>query len=306
MKVYNSTIKSGGSFLDKLINKLPFELHVPGYEFCGPGTKLDKRIERGDKGINKLDSACKVHDIAYATHKSGIERRKADRDLSEVAFHRFKASDATVGERATALAVSGIMKAKSTLGFGLSKPRQNDSKLRSKSKNKSKKNALDKKKNLLLTKKVLTKAIDQAKNQIFKTPSKSLSAASRTALRAAAAVVRKHKTPKKTFTEHTPRIIPVPKIGGLIPLVPIFAGLSALGSLVGGATSIAKAVRLTHDAKESLAEQTRHNKNMETIALGKTKNGNGLYLKPYRAGLGLYVKPYIERELTVSSFNEKN
>ena len=31
------------SVLDNLIDLLPFEMHVPGYKFCGPGTKLAER-----------------------------------------------------------------------------------------------------------------------------------------------------------------------------------------------------------------------------------------------------------------------
>lgn len=37
--------KSGGSLLDEAINKLPFELHVPGYQYCGPGTNLKKKTK---------------------------------------------------------------------------------------------------------------------------------------------------------------------------------------------------------------------------------------------------------------------
>lgn len=58
-------IVHGRGLLNKIINKLPVELHIPGYQFCGPGTKLAKRIARGDHGINPLDTACKEHDIAY-------------------------------------------------------------------------------------------------------------------------------------------------------------------------------------------------------------------------------------------------
>ena len=32
-----------GSFLNSLVNKLPFEMHQPGHSFTGPGTKLNKR-----------------------------------------------------------------------------------------------------------------------------------------------------------------------------------------------------------------------------------------------------------------------
>lgn len=30
-------IKRGDGIIDKIIDKVPFELHVPGYQYCGPG-----------------------------------------------------------------------------------------------------------------------------------------------------------------------------------------------------------------------------------------------------------------------------
>jgi len=63
-RIFN--FKHGGGLVHKLINTLPFEVHIPGYNFCGPGTNLQKRLERGDQGINPLDEACKEHDIAYS------------------------------------------------------------------------------------------------------------------------------------------------------------------------------------------------------------------------------------------------
>jgi len=44
----------------------PFELHIPEYQFCGPGTHLEKRLARDGQGINPLDAACCEHDIAYS------------------------------------------------------------------------------------------------------------------------------------------------------------------------------------------------------------------------------------------------
>lgn len=81
-----------------------------------------------------------------------------------------------------------------------------------------------------------------------------------------------------------PRIIPIPKTGGFLPLIPIFAGLSAAGSLVGGAAGIAKAVNEYKAAKKQLSELERHNKHMEAVCIGR-----GLQLKPYKSGLGIYV-----------------
>ena len=34
--------QKGGSLLNKAINNLPFEMHLPGHNFTGPGTKLKK------------------------------------------------------------------------------------------------------------------------------------------------------------------------------------------------------------------------------------------------------------------------
>lgn len=100
------------------------------------------------------------------------------------------------------------------------------------------------------------------------------------ALAAAKKVIKNKKYAK------TPRIIPVPKVGGIIPLLPIFAGLSAAGALAGGAAGVAKAVVAANEAKNQLKESRRHNKTMESIAMGK-----GLFLKPYKTGLGLYLHP---------------
>lgn len=82
------------------------------------------------------------------------------------------------------------------------------------------------------------------------------------------------------------RVVQVPKTGGILPLIPIFAGLSALGALSGGAAGVAKAVNDAKKAKQELEEAQRHNKTMEAIAL----RGKGLYLKPYKSGFGLFIK----------------
>ena len=41
-------VKSGGSYLNNTINSLPFELHLPGHSFTGPGTKLNMRLNSDD------------------------------------------------------------------------------------------------------------------------------------------------------------------------------------------------------------------------------------------------------------------
>ena len=122
-----AVVKGGGivsSVLNKAIDLLPIELHLPGgYQYCGPGTKLSKRLARGDPGINKLDQACKTHDIAYSRYKDSENRRRADQQLAEQAWQRFKASDSSVGEKAAAWAVTTAMKAKTKFGGGRKKKR---------------------------------------------------------------------------------------------------------------------------------------------------------------------------------------
>ena len=100
------------SSLDAIIDLMPFEMHGPGYKFCGPGTKLAERLERGDTGINPLDDACREHDIAYSD--SSTNRRKADRILAERAFSRMLAGDTPPDERTLAMMTACCMVSKIT------------------------------------------------------------------------------------------------------------------------------------------------------------------------------------------------
>ena len=64
----------GGSFLNSLVNKLPFEMHLPGHNFTGPGTKLYERLnsdgtrKEWSTPINRVDSAAYHHDLCYSKH----------------------------------------------------------------------------------------------------------------------------------------------------------------------------------------------------------------------------------------------
>ena len=123
MKYYlsqGSDIKIGDGIVNSVINRLPFEVHLPGYNFCGPGTKLQKRLERGDVGVNLLDEACKEHDIAYPNNKELSDRHHADRNLLNKALSRARASDATWKEKLAAVGVAAAMDGKIKLGMGTS------------------------------------------------------------------------------------------------------------------------------------------------------------------------------------------
>ena len=278
------TYKKGDGVLNDLMKKLPVELHIPGYQYCGPGTKLQERLARGDPGINPLDAACREHDIAYSKNRDNLkERHIADKILAKQAFQRVLAPDASFGEKAAAFAVSNIISAKEKMGMTLRKNIHKKKKgmtlrggknigvKRGMGCSCSKGHALKTK----LKKTAFRKIIDAAKKAMDPKVD-----AIKTALIGAKKAIKlaggKHKI-------RMPRIIPVPKVGGVLPfLIPLFAGLSAVGGLAGGAATITKAVNAANAAKQELAEAKRHNEMMESIALGK-----GLYLKPYRTGLGL-------------------
>ena len=100
------------SALDALIDLLPFEMHVPHYKFCGPGTKLAERVERGDVGINPLDEACRQPDLAYTDPNS--DRRQADRILAQYAFSRMLAEETPSDERTVAMMTACCMVSKIT------------------------------------------------------------------------------------------------------------------------------------------------------------------------------------------------
>lgn len=266
--------KTGSGLFNSAIDSLPFELHVPSYNYCGPGTDLKKRLARGDKGINPLDELCKSHDIAYQNHKDDHTRTEADRILSSEAWKRVKSKNASLGERATALAVAAAMKAK----IGLSKIGNGLKKLIAK-----------KKKKTHTSKKSYTfnGVVKHTKETIKRTKPKSADQILNCALGAAKRITKSSK--KKVAV---PRIIRLPKTGGLLPLVPIFAGLSALGTLTGGSAALVRAIGAASEAKKDFNESRRHNKQMEAIAIGKSPNGSGLYLRPFKTGLGLYLNPY--------------
>ena len=67
-------VTAGGSFLNTLVNKLPFEMHLPGHNFTGPGTKLYKRLnpdgtpKEWNIPINRVDNATYHHDLCYSKH----------------------------------------------------------------------------------------------------------------------------------------------------------------------------------------------------------------------------------------------
>ena len=71
--------QKGGSLLNKFINNLPVEMHLPGHNFTGPGTKLNKRLnpdltpKKWSKPINRVDKAAYHHEFYNKDVKDLIE-----------------------------------------------------------------------------------------------------------------------------------------------------------------------------------------------------------------------------------------
>ncbi|XP_044745173.1 uncharacterized protein LOC123307036 [Coccinella septempunctata] len=244
------TFANGGGLINSIINKLPIELHLPGYSYCGPGTKLQKRLERGDPGINLLDQACKVHDITYSRTNNLEERHKADKELEDRAWNRFRSKDASLREKTAALFVTGTMKAKRKLGMGYRKSFR-------------------------------TAILNPVNKILQKYNTNDMKKSASIALRTARAAVKRAGGKRKI---RIPRTISFEsKCGGVLPLMGILAGLGAIGSVLGGSGSVANAVINANRAKKKLEEEKRHNRAMEAI-------GHGLFLKKMNKGYGLFLK----------------
>lgn len=267
--------KLGKGLIDRIIDKVPFELHVPSYQFCGPGTHLEKRLSRGDSGINPLDAACKTHDIAYSKHKESSERGKADKILQKDAFKRVFSRDASLSERAVELGVAAAMKIKRTLsGNGFANKKRNKKK-------KGKKTRKKKGRNSKPTVSFST-VVNNARTILKEGKPNNFTAA----IKYAQHSVKKTKHGKRILP---PRTIKLPKIsGGVLPLIPIFAGLGALGSIIGSTAGIANAISQARKGQKELEESGRHNRTMEAIAIGN-KVGHGFYLHTNPKGNGYYL-----------------
>ena len=127
-KIKTEFVKSGsggeaGSLFNKAVNNLPFELHLPGHNFTGPGTKLNKRLnpdltpKEWSKPINKVDTAAYHHDLCYAKHQDRKTRNEiCDKEMLQELDEIEKP---TLRERLDRSLVKNIINAKVKFGLGL-------------------------------------------------------------------------------------------------------------------------------------------------------------------------------------------
>lgn len=266
---HNAHAKGRGFDLVKIIGKIDREFHLPKYNYCGPNTRLQERLERGDKPINGLDRACLDHDKIYDTYQDLKNRHEADKILQKRAWERAKSLDANLQERLYALGVAGAMRIKRKIGAGV-------------------KTKTGRQKTKKIPPKIVKfeKLISVAKGAIPK--KSSFRDGIKKAILATKIFIKKNLSAKNVPKPR--RIIPIPtKRGGFLPaaLIPIIAALGGVGGLAGGVSSVVNTINNIKTAQKQLEEQKRHNLQVE----GKMV-GSGLYLRPHKKGFGLYFNPY--------------
>ena len=115
----------GGSVLNKFINNLPVEMHLPGHNFTGPGTKLNKRLnpdltpKKWSKPINRVDKAAYNHDICYLKNNDTMTRNAVcDKNMLKKLKGIY---NPTIRERMERGLVSSLIGTKARFGWGLNK-----------------------------------------------------------------------------------------------------------------------------------------------------------------------------------------
>jgi len=123
-------VQKGGDTVDSLNAltrrvKLPWtkfrgEMHLPGHNFTGPGTKLDKRLNEDgmpkwwSRPVNRVDRAAYHHDLAYAKYKNRAKRIEADKKMIRALDTIDKP---TLRERLERAVVRPIISAKAKIGM---------------------------------------------------------------------------------------------------------------------------------------------------------------------------------------------
>lgn len=265
--------KIAHGIIDHIVDKLP-EIHIPSYQYCGPGTNLNKRLQRGDPGVNELDRACKAHDIEYSNLKDSKSRRGADKVLLKQSLRRIVSSDANLSERAAAALVSSLIGAEiglTKVGLGI-RSKKRAKKMPSSSKKRSSK------------KKVNVKAIPfSALVRSARASIKEKSPAGNFDDGGVKAAIRSVKQLKRNKAVKVARVLKLPKFGGgnVTPILSILSALSAIGSIPSSAAAVAKAFR----GVKNFVRQKK------ATAQTEKKIGRGLYLSRKVKGSGFYLRP---------------
>ena len=276
--------KQGRGLINKLIDACPVELHPFDYNYLGPGTHLDLRLEKGIKPRNPLDSLALTHDKAYAassqlpSDSQLLKRREADYALQEGAWNRFLDSETPSVERAMAYLTTNAMKAKHFLGSGLKTKKKRSSYTKYPV-------ILDDKEQEMIfnSKKPLTLKLGYERFQRTKESVMSetfLPVTSYQLKRIKSSIHNKKSVEIKLSMKQLEYICKNNKVGGFLPS--IIAALPAIGAI---GTLVSSAVNAYNNKKANDAlvkERIRHNKVIEKKNVinkndDQSIRGNGLF-----------------------------
>ena len=115
----------GAGLINKMINRLPMEMHLPGHNFTGPGTQLHKRLNADgtpkawSKPINRVDQAAYRHDLCYAKHKDTAARNSICDKAMLASLDAIP--NPSVRERMDRSIVKPIIGTKARFGLGIKK-----------------------------------------------------------------------------------------------------------------------------------------------------------------------------------------
>ena len=117
--------QKGGSLLNKAINNLPFEMHLSGHNFTGPGTTLNKRLnpdltpKKWSKPVNRVDKAAYHHDVCYLKNDDTATRNAVcDKNMLKELKGIY---NPTLRERLDKAIVSKLIGTKVKFGMGVKK-----------------------------------------------------------------------------------------------------------------------------------------------------------------------------------------
>ena len=113
---------TGGSFPNALVNKFPFEMHLPAHNFTGPGKNLYKRLnpdgtpKKWSIPINRVYNAAYHHDLCY--WKPGDTNTGNDVCDKAMLVELIGIMNPTFWERIDKSIVEQLIKAKVNFGLG--------------------------------------------------------------------------------------------------------------------------------------------------------------------------------------------
>ena len=117
--------QKGGSLLNKSINNLPVEMHLPSCNFTGPGTKLKKRLnpdltpKKWSKPVNRVDKAAYHHHLCYLENDDTATRNAlCDKNMLKELEGIY---NPTLRERLDKSIVSKLIGTKVKYGMGVKK-----------------------------------------------------------------------------------------------------------------------------------------------------------------------------------------